>query len=258
MGQEFPGIFGGFGLGQTLKRWQRALRMPKDLPTAELSRMAGDIRGLRDRLDVMSAQTRTELLARKVTDQDGIERPDQCDWTDRPAPWTSEMRPRGFVGLTSPQPLPGGVTVFHDATNAEFSLRQERAPEWVTGPQFGLVLEVYRSDGSFISFVQDLAGAALVGLTRNHYISIKLTADREQPVEIYARLNVQHGPNVEQIVRQVEFDGMNGAAEFDLAYSKINEKRLEKAWLDLIIEGPKMTRIALWDMVLLRAPRADF
>ena len=258
MGQDFPGMFGGLGLGQTLKRWQRALRVPKDLPSSELNRMAGDIRGLRDRLDVMSAKARSELRVRATTGSDGIERPDQCDWAVRPAPWTAEMRPRGVVGLRSPQPLAGGITVFHDATNADFSLVQDRAPDWVEGPQFGLVLEVYRSDGSFVSFVQDLPGEALVGLTRNHFIAIKLVAEREQPVEIYARLNVQHGPNVEQIVRQVEFEGSDGQAEFDLAYSKINEKRLEKAWLDLIIEGPKMTRIALWDMVMLRAPRADF
>lgn len=258
MGQDFPGMFGGLGLGQTLKRWQRALRLPKDLPSGELQRMAGDLQGLRDRLDVMSAQARSELRARRPDGDDGIERPDQCDWAERPAPWRSEMRPRGVVGLGSPQQLAGGITVFHDASHADFSLVQDRTPAWVKGAEFGLVLEVYRSDGSFISFVQDLPKAALVDLTRNHFVALKLIAEREQPVEIYARLNVQHGPNVEQIVRQLDFDGSEGKAEFDLAYSKINEKRIEKAWLDLIIEGPKMTRIALWDMVLLRAPRADF
>ncbi|ABD52981.1 DUF6478 family protein [Jannaschia sp. CCS1] len=257
MGQEFPGIFGGFGLGQTLKRWQRALRAPTDLSSADLKRMNDDIRGMRDRLDVMAAQSRSELLSRRAG-SDGIDRPDQCDWADRPAPWCEEMRPHGIVGLNSPQPLTGGAKVFHDATHAEMSLRQDPAPHWVDGAQFGLVLEVYRFDGSFVSFVQDLAPEALVGLTRNHFITVALVADREQPVEIYARLNIQHGPNVEQIVRQLEFDDVNGRAEFDLAYTKINEKRLERAWLDLIVEGPKMTRIALWDMVILRAPRADF
>lgn len=257
MGQEFPGIFGGFGLGQTLKRWQRALRAPADLSSAELIRMTGDIQSIRDRLDTMAAQSRSEVLSRR-TGPDGIERPDQCDWADRPAPWCQEMRPRGVVGLTSPQSLPGGAKVFHDANHAEMSLRQERAPHWVDGAQFGLVLEVYRFDGSFVSFVQDLAPEALVGLTRNHFITVALVADREQPMEIYARLNIQHGPNVEQLVRQIEFDGTSGRAEFDLAYTKINEKRLEKAWLDLIVEGPEMTRVALWDMVMLRAPRADF
>lgn len=257
MGQEFPGFFGGLGLGQTLKRWQKALRTPEDLPAAELKHMNAEIRGMRDKLDFMAAKSRSALVAR-ASQSDGIERPDQCDWATRPAPWREEMRPRGIVGLTSPQPLPGGATVFHDSTHADLSLRQERAPAWATGAQFGLVLEVYRSDGSFVSIVQDLPPEALVGLTRNHFISVKLVADREQPVEIYARLNIQHGPNVEQMVRQVEFEGTQGQAEFDLAYSKINEKRLEKAWLDLIVEGPKMTRIALWDMVMLRAPRADF
>ncbi len=257
MGQEFPGFFGGLGLGQTLKRWHKTLRSPSDLSSAELRRMNGEIRGMRDKLDNMAAQSRSALLAR-TTPADGISRPDQCDWATRPQPWREEMRPRGIVGLNSPQALPGGANVFHDATHADLSLRQERAPSWVPGAQFGIVLEVYRSDGSFVSIVQDLPPEALVGLTRNHYISVQLVADREQPVEIYARLNIQHGPNVEQMVRQIEFEGTNGQAEFDLAYSKINEKRLEKAWLDLIVEGPKMTRIALWDMVMLRAPRADF
>jgi hypothetical protein len=77
-------------------------------------------------------------------------------------------------------------------------------------------------------------------------------------VEVYARLNVQHGPNVEQMVRQFDFQGrQRGRAEFDLAYTKINERRIEKAWLDLILEGPEMTRIAIWDVVVMRAPRAD-
>jgi hypothetical protein len=257
MGQEFPGFLGGFGLGQTLKRWQRALRTPEDLPAPELKRMNAEIRNMRDKLDTMAAQSRSALVSR-TAGADGIERPDQCDWTTRPQPWREEMRPRGIVGLSSPQPLPGGAKIFHDATHADLSLRQERAPSWAAGAQFGIVLEVYRFDGSFVSIVQDLPPEALVGLTRNHFISIKLVADREQPVEIYARLNIQHGPNVEQMVRQVEFEGEQGQAEFDLAYTKINEKRLEKAWLDLIVEGPKMTRIALWDMVMLRAPRADF
>lgn len=256
MGQEFPGFLGGLGLGQTLKRWQRALKQPQGLSTGELGRMNADMRGMRDKLDDMAAQARSEIRHRAQR-EDGIARPDQCDWAARPQAWTQEMRPRGVVGLASPHKLPGGVTLFHDATHTDMSLRQEPAPPWVPGAIHGLVLEVYRFDGSFLSFVQDLPQAALTGLTKDHFVTVRLVADCEQPVEIYARLNVQHGPNVEQVVRQLEFDGPNGTAEFDLAYSKINERRIEKGWLDLIVEGPKMTRIALWDMVMLRAPRAD-
>jgi hypothetical protein len=161
------------------------------------------------------------------------------------------------VRLASPTELGAGVKLFHDASNPDMSLRQDPVPGHIEGARFGLVLEVYRFDGSFLSLVQDLPDAALAGLTRNHFVSVQLQLETEQPLEIYARLNVQHGPNTEQIVRQLDIADGRGLAEFDLAYSKINEKRLEKAWLDLILENPTMNRIALWDMVMLRAPRAD-
>ena len=44
--------------------------------------------------------------------------------------------------------------------------------------------------------------------------------------------------------------------EFDLAYSKLNEKRVEKAWIDLIFEGPEMNQITLRDLTFSRRPRA--
>jgi hypothetical protein len=80
---------------------------------------------------------------------------------------------------------------------------------------------------------------------------------REQPIEIYARLNIQHGPNTEQIVRQMDIRDDAGLAEFDLAYSNINEKRVEKAWIDVIFDNPAMNQIRLSDLTLTRAPRAD-
>jgi hypothetical protein len=257
MGDERPGILERFGRTDRLKRWQRALEAPSLLSTNSLRDMNGDMRSMRDRLDLMSAQARSEMLSR-IGSADGIEQPQQSDWAMRPAPWRVEMRPRGIANVPSPTPLPGGVNLFHDATHADLSLRQDRVPNWIEGAIFGLVLEVYRFDGSFVSLVQDLPPEAIEGLTLNHFITVDLRVEREQPVEIYARLNVQHGPNVEPLVRQLDIRDGFGQAEFDLAYSKINEKRIEKAWLDLIIESPEMTRIALWDMVVLRAPRADF
>lgn len=256
MGDQKPGILERFGRSDRLKRWQRAMDAPSGVPGSALAEMNVEMREMRDRLDDLSSRARSELLSR-VLPSDGIEQSDQCDWAMRPAPWRVEMRPRGLVGVPSPTHLPGDVTLFHDAAHSDLSLRQDRAPAWIDGAIFGLVLEVYRFDGSFVSLVQDLPAEAVEGLTLNHFITVDLRIEREQPVELYARLNVQHGPNVEQLVRQIEIRDGRGQAEFDLAYSKINEQRIEKAWLDLIIESPEMTRIALWDMVVLRAPRAD-
>ena len=230
---------------------------PAAVPTRDLATMHGEMLALRDQLDRMAGTAQTELLTR-VIGSDGIQRPDQCDWAERPAPWRQRLHPKGHVGFASPLSIGGGVTLFHDAMHADICLRQDPVPAGVAGPLFGLVFEVYRFDGSFLSLVQDLPAAALNGLTLNHLFGVQLRISREQPLEVYARLNVQHGPNLEQIVRQFSFEDEHGMAEFDLAYTNINEKRLEKAWLDLILEGPEMNRIAIWDMTLVRTPRADF
>lgn len=257
MGYEMPEFLNRLGLAQSLKRWTRALQVPGSIVTRDLKAMYRDMRATRDRIDVLAATAQTELLTR-VTGKDGIERPDQCDWAVRPGPWCAAIRPAGHVDVGSPFVIGSGVTLFHDAVRSDLSVRQVRAHSGLVGPKFGLVLEVYRFDGSFVSLVQDLPAEALEGLTLNHFIAVHLQVTREQPLEIYARLNVQHGPNHEQVVRQFSFEGDRGLAEFDLAYTKINEKRLEKAWLDLILEGPEMNRVEIQDMVLLRAPRADF
>jgi hypothetical protein len=45
--------------------------------------------------------------------------------------------------------------------------------------------------------------------------------------------------------------------EFDLAYTDLNEKRIERMWLDLIFEGPELNQILLRDVTLARRPRAE-
>ena len=122
---------------------------------------------------------------------------------------------------------------------------------------FGLLMDVYRFDGSYLSLVLTPPCEAVSELNRNHYFSLRARIEREQPIEIYARLNIQHGPNTEQIVRQMDIRDDAGLAEFDLAYSNINEKRVEKAWIDVIFDNPAMNQIRLSDMTLTRAPRAD-
>ena len=63
--------------------------------------------------------------------------------------------------------------------------------------------------------------------------------------------------DIRSCTTEFDFSGEIALAEFDLAYTKVNERRIEKAWLDLILEGPEMNRIAILDMVMSRAPRAD-
>jgi hypothetical protein len=79
----------------------------------------------------------------------------------------------------------------------------------------------------------------------------------EKPIEIFARLNIKNGPNTEQIVRELDMTQEQIIVEFDLAYSNLNERRVEAAWIDLIFEGPEMNQVVLRDLTFSRRPRAQ-
>jgi hypothetical protein len=148
------------------------------------------------------------------------------------------------------------VTLFHDCARSELTLRQLRNTREADLAPYGLRMDVFRFDGSFLSLVIDLPKAALAGLTKDHLIRMDTIVEMEKPLEIFARLNIRHGPNTEQIVRELPLAEEKVMVEFDLAYSGINEKRIEKAWMDLIFEGPEMNQVTLRDLTFSRRMRA--
>ena len=58
------------------------------------------------------------------------------------------------------------------------------------------------------------------------------------------------------LVRELPHDAPDALVEFDLAYSRLNEKRVERAWLDLIFETPDMNQVTLRDLTFARFRRA--
>jgi hypothetical protein len=151
--------------------------------------------------------------------------------------------------------LAGDLALFHDCPLAEIAVAQQGARGRGGAPS-ALTVEVFGFAGSYLSLALDLPGAAAEGLLRRHVVRAELALALEEPLEVYARLNIRHGPNTEQIPRRVPVADAPAVAEFDLAYSRLNEKRVERLWLDLIFERPAMNRIALGDVVLSRHPRA--
>ena len=119
-------------------------------------------------------------------------------------------------------------------------------------------MDVFKFDGSFLSLVIELPPEAVEGMTREHLLRVTTIIETEKPLEIFARLNIKHGPNTEQLVRELPLNEANVQVEFDLAYSKLNEKRIERAWLDLIFEAPEMNQVILRDLTLSRRTRAQF
>jgi hypothetical protein len=117
-------------------------------------------------------------------------------------------------------------------------------------------MDVFRFDGSFLSLVIDLPEGASDGLKKDHIIRVEIIVECENPIEIFTRLNIKHGPNTEQIVRELPMNETRTVVEFDLAYSAMNEKRVEKVWLDIIFEGPEMNQVTLRDLTFSRRLRA--
>ena len=103
----------------------------------------------------------------------------------------------------------------------------------------------------------NLPAAAVDGLQARHLVRAEMVIDCDRPVKTFARLNIKHGPNLAQPVSSLPEQGRDKLAEFDLAYVDLNDRRIEKVWLDLIVNDAAMTRIVIRDVVVSRRPRAE-
>lgn len=196
-------------------------------------------------------------LALPLIGSNAIRRPLGADWVYRPRLWRGPLDKPGASSIESKTPIGDEVTVFHDCRVSELTYRQIRNTRESDLAPFGLRLDVFQFDGSFLSLVLELPPEVVQGLTRRHLIRMDAVVEMEKPLEIFARLNVRHGPNTEQVVRELPLNDEDVFVEFDLAYTKLNEKRVEKVWIDLIFEGPQMNEIILRDITFSRRPRAE-
>lgn len=241
---------------RSVARWRRLADAAGTLDLDRLKALRGQARSLRRHLDRV-LHTAEGRLALPLIGAPAIRRPAGADWVWRPDAWTGPIPVHGAAALPMRTELGGGATVFHDCRVSELCVRQIRNTRAQDLAPFGLALEVFRFDGTFLSVVLDLPEAAVTGLRMRHVFRVEAIVETEKPLEIFARLNVKHGPNVEQAVQELPRGAAEAVAEFDLAYTRINEKRVEKAWVDLIFEAPQMNRIVLRDVTLVRRPRAD-
>lgn len=241
---------------RAVKRWQGEADAAPNKNLAALRRVVNQAWALRRHLDqvIRTAETR---LALPMMGSNIIRRQMGTDWAWRPDLWLGPISTLGQAGVASRTPLCRGTTIFHDCKKSELTVRQIRNTREADIAPFGFRLDVFRFDGSFLSLVLDLPQEAAVNLRQRHIIRVDMIVEMEKPLEIFARLNIKHGPNVEQIVREVPLNEEEVMVEFDLGYSKLNEKRVEKLWLDLIFEGPEMNQVILRDVTLTRRPRAE-
>ncbi|AXI44846.1 hypothetical protein C1J03_01630 [Sulfitobacter sp. SK012] len=241
---------------RSIGRWARAARlaMSADLPSLRKQRLRA--RQLKAHLDglIHIADAR---LALPMIGSTSFPKPHNADWSWRPELWRGPLATPGISSVQTKSMLGKEITLFHDCEVSELTLRQLRNTREADLAPYGLRMDVFRFDGSFLSLVIDLPDAGVTGLKRNHLLRMDAIVELEKPLEIFARLNIKNGPNTEQVVREMPLDQNAITVEFDLAYSNLNERRVEGAWIDLIFEGPEMNQVVLRDLTFSRRPRAQ-
>ncbi|MEM9341835.1 MAG: DUF6478 family protein [Pseudomonadota bacterium] len=236
-----------------LKRWARALDDAGEADLATLKALSTDAHALRDKINAVLHVADGRLSQERMGAHE-VPKPLHCDWVFRPALWSGPVRPYGRVGLASGTNLSGDASVFHDSPLSEVTFRQVRND---TLAPFGVRLDVLAFEGSFLSLVVDLPTEATRDLQKRHILRQTLTLETEAPLEAFSRLNIKHGPNTEQIVREIAPGEATVEIEFDLAYTDLDEQKVERIWVDLIFEGPEMNQILIRDMTFARRPRAE-
>lgn len=179
------------------------------------------------------------------------------DWSWRADAWRGPLAKPGLIAASDRHRISDDLSLYHDCPMGEVVLRQSRNTREDDRAPFGLMLEVFGFQGSFLSLATTLPPEAVKGLKSRHLVRVDLLVNSDRPLRAYARLNVKHGPNVAQLVSQVPAKGGAVVVEFDLAHAKLDDTRIERAWLDLIFNDAAMTGIALRDLVVSRRPRAE-
>lgn len=243
-------------LRKVQERWAAAKDASALLEAFQLRAFRTEARSLRRRIDrvIHAADQRLALPLLGA----GLPRsPLGTDWAWRPDAWRGPLSAPGSVGADKRTQISDDLALYHDCPLGEIALRQLRNGTEADRAPFGLAMEVFGFRGSFLSLATNLPEAAVNGLKARHLIRLDAVIDADRRLNAFARLNIKHGPNVAQLVQELSGDGREKLVEFDLAYARIDESRIERAWLDIIFNDAAMTRITLRDLALSRRPRAE-
>jgi len=241
---------------RNLKWWEHQGRAAKTMELAELRDLRTKARRINNRVNKVN-HIATSRLTLPVIGSNAIKKPQGAEWAYRPEAWSGPVSPSGMSSIKSKSRIGQELALFHDCNAQEMTLRQIRNNRESDLAPFGIQLDVFNFEGSFLSLAVEMPNEAVKGLKKEHIIRLTLIVDSERPQEIFTRLNLRHGPNIEKIVRELDLSSREIYVEFDLFYTNFNEARAHSMWFDLIFESPSMNQITIRDVSVIRRLRAN-
>ena len=256
MSNRLTGLLKSLQHKRSLRRWARMEKLARTVSLDDLRDMRLMARQLRQSVNNVAFNADMRLTL-PVLGSNAMTLPLTTDWSYRPSGWAGPVFPQGHAPVRNKTLIGDDLTVYHDCKTPNLSLRQIRNTDPQDLAPFRLAMDVFSFDGSFLSLVLQAPQSIVIGLKKRHVIRLTIKVQSELPLDMSARLNFKHGPNTEQVAQEIDFSTVETAVEFDLAYTRFNETRVEQVWLDLFFESPSMNRVEIRDITLSRHPRAE-
>lgn len=152
---------------RSLAKWARNARMAWAADLISLRRQRMRARQLKAHLDAL-IHVADERLALPLEGSTSFPKPHNADWSWRPELWRGPLPNPGMSAVQTRAMLGNEVTLFHDCEYSELTLRQLRNLREQDLAPYGLRMDVFRFDGSFLSLVLDLPEGGVEGLKRTH------------------------------------------------------------------------------------------
>jgi len=143
-------------------------------------------------------------------------------WSWRPELWTVPCpSSSGTRGAKRWAPHVKHQGVFDDADCAGI-IKQLRNDVSQGFAPYGVALELFQFDGSFLSLAIDLTDYLCGTFAKDELIGLSGEIFVERATGFTVRLNIKHGPNTEQLMKVHDVSHSDTGVEFDLEHLKIN------------------------------------
>ena len=240
----------------SFKFWRRRLQRAAREKTAKLRQQRREALTLRTQLADVVERINDELHHR-LGDSKTYRHGSTMLWSWRPELWTVRCPSRSGPVVQSGARLTSNTKVFFDGGDRAVIFKQLRNDISQRFAPYGVALELFQFDGSFLSLAIDLPDSLCGTFAKDKLIGLSGAIFAERATGFTVRLNIKHGPNTEQLVQAHDLNWSNIGVEFDLEHLKINVNRVEKIWFDLVFETPNFNRISHTDLAFSKRPRGE-